>query len=156
MIQYGISPKELSGVLHPVITVSNLDRSIEFYTGLLGFELLNRRNHASETLMAMTGYLNPSGECAILVAPDGSEIELVEFTVPRGRNIAERAWHHVGICMVSISVRRLDVLLETLINAGFEAMGSPVINPTDDGGTCRVVYCFDPDEITLCLVELSL
>jgi lactoylglutathione lyase len=72
---------EITGSRHAGITVSDLDRSLEFYSGLLGLELLWRRLYEQPAIL---GVVNVAGttalEIAMLRVPGSDlEIELVEY-----------------------------------------------------------------------------
>jgi len=53
-------------ILHTMIRVGNLDRSIEFYTEVLGMRLLRRQDYpAGRFTLAFVGYRDESEEAAI-------------------------------------------------------------------------------------------
>lgn len=140
------------GVLHPIVMVTSLDRAIGFYTDVLGFVLGDRWWHDPDSLAALTGYDDPSAQAAIMTAPDGTEIEMVQFDRPPGDAQHVRQWHDVGINMISLGVSDLDTTVQRMTTLGGTVVGEPV-EFTHGGRVTNVVYGFDPDGITLCHVE---
>ena len=66
----------ITGARHGGITVSDLDRSLEFYCGMLGLELLWRRLYEEPEIARIVGVPEASGiEVAMLRVP-GSEVDV--------------------------------------------------------------------------------
>jgi len=74
-------PWSIVGARHAGITVSDLDRSLEFYCGLLGMELLWRRVYEERDIAAIVGVPEASSfDIAMLRVPGGElEVELLEY-----------------------------------------------------------------------------
>ena len=71
---------EVTGVFHTGITVSNLDRSIEHYCGLLGLELLWRRLYEEREITRIVGIPEATGiEVAMLQVP--SQMTAADFQI---------------------------------------------------------------------------
>src|SRR4051812_21473582 len=71
----------ITGVRHGGITVSSLDRSLEFYCGLLGLELLWRRLYAEREITRIVGVPEATAiEVAMLRVPGSDlDVELLEY-----------------------------------------------------------------------------
>lgn len=71
----------ITGPRHAGVTVSDLDRSLEFYCGLLGLELLWRRIYEEAEIMRIVGVPEATGlEIAMLAVPGGDfQVELIEY-----------------------------------------------------------------------------
>jgi len=69
------------GPRHAGITVSDLDRSLEFYVGLLGFDLLWRRLYEEREIAEIVGVPEATAfDIAMLAVPGGGlEVELLEY-----------------------------------------------------------------------------
>jgi lactoylglutathione lyase len=141
----------VSSVLHPIAMVASLDRAVDFYREALGFEVTQRWRHEPDRLAALTGYDEPQAEAAILAAPDGTEIELVQFDRPQSTT-PRRRLHDIGLSMISLGVCDLDATMQQIAASGGAISGHPVTFRAPPA-TSRVVYGSDPDGITLCLVE---
>lgn len=72
---------EIAGAHHTGITVSDLDRSLAYYEGLLGFELLYRRLYEEEYILRIVNVPGATAlDVAILRIPGGEHlIELLDY-----------------------------------------------------------------------------
>ena len=58
-------------MLHTMIRVKDLDKSIDFYTGLLGMKLLRRNDYpGGKFTLAFVGYGDESSNAVIELTPD--------------------------------------------------------------------------------------
>jgi catechol 2,3-dioxygenase-like lactoylglutathione lyase family enzyme len=79
-----------NGIWHTSFTVDNLDRSIEFYTKVLGFVLKHRQIQHNEYTAKLVGFESAHLDVAMLalpnafVGPSNHHLELVEYLHPRG------------------------------------------------------------------------
>src|SRR5262245_63154651 len=72
---------KLTGVLHTGFTVSNIERSVEFYRDTLGMQLVHRQEGTASYLAAVTGFPNVRLQIAFLkVSNDDQHIlELLQY-----------------------------------------------------------------------------
>ena len=72
---------EITGARHAGITVSDLDRSLEFYCGLLGLELLWRRHYEEPEIAEIVGVPEATGfDIAFLGIPGSDpQVELLQY-----------------------------------------------------------------------------
>src|SRR5881392_4064318 len=97
---------------HAGITVSNLERSLEFWQNVLGFKFSHRAHQTSEMASEITGVAGAEIKLAVVKAPGGHKIELLEYLAP-----AERKGHvglrpcDVGFVHVALVVDDLDAIL---------------------------------------------
>jgi catechol 2,3-dioxygenase-like lactoylglutathione lyase family enzyme len=131
-----------------------MDAALDFFCRLLGMRVTFDRVHDPSIIGALTGYSDPDVRAAIVEAPDGTEFELAEFRRPRGRSTVEHEWCDVGINFITLRVEQLDDLVARLRDSGVAFTGPPVEERLPDGAVNRVVYCFGPGGITICLAEL--
>src|SRR5437879_11968333 len=98
---------------HTGITVSNLERSLAFWRDVLGFELSHRVDQKGELAAEITGVPDAEISLAVLKAPGGHKIELLQYTAP-----AERQQHvdlrpcDAGSVHVALTVDDPDAVLE--------------------------------------------
>lgn len=133
---------------HTGITVSNLERSLEFWRDVLGFELSHRAHQKGELAEQITGVAGAEILIAVVKAP-GHKIELLEYRAP-----ADRAQFHprpcdVGSIHVALTVDNLDAVLETIAASGWKAAGTPQTLTTGPNAGKRVIYVRDPDGTTI-------
>ena len=75
------APWEIMGARHGGITVSDLDRSLEFYVGLVGLELVWRREYVNDEIREIVGIPDATSvDIAMLDIPGGgAQVELLEY-----------------------------------------------------------------------------
>src|SRR5437870_5784674 len=143
---------------HTGITVSNLDRSLEFWQNVLGFEFSHRAHQTSEMASEITGVPGAEIKLAVVKAPGGHKIELLEYLAP-----PDRKQHvnpstslrtslrpcDVGSVHIALAVDKLDAILEKIAASGWKAAGKPQTLKTGPNAGKRVVYVRDPDGTTI-------
>src|SRR5207245_357360 len=70
---------------HTGITVSNLERSLAFWRDVLRFELSHTAHQTCELAKEITGVAGAEIRLAVLKAPGGHKIELLEYLAPPDR-----------------------------------------------------------------------
>ena len=138
---------------HTGLTVADLDRSLAFYCGALGLEVVMRQEQEGGYLAAITGYAGAHVRMAHLVAPDGGHrLELFQYLRPAGRAVAPEP-RDVGVTHVCLVVEDVHEAYARVRDAG----GSPVSEPVrvDAGANAGAwaLYVRDPDGITIELFE---
>jgi len=123
-------------IRHTMLLVSNLDRTLDFYTRLLGMDVQRRRDIPEQN--ERVGYVGYGKE------DDGPSLELIESPKTRGRT-APWTGH------VALYVSDCYKLCESLKAEGVEFVSEPA--PNRPGG--RDIYAFikDPDGYILELTE---
>src|SRR5437660_9398040 len=111
---------------HTGITVSNLERSLAFWQDVLGFELSHRAHQAGEMASEITGVAGAEIKLAVVKAPGGHKIELLEYKAPpdRKQHVDLRPCD-VGSVHVALTVDNLDAVLERIAASGWKAAGTP-------------------------------
>lgn len=130
---------------HVGLTVSNLERAIEFYRDGLGFPLLDRFEVSGEAFSTVVGIENASGTFAHLDA-GAVRLEVVEYDPEADGTNAEL--NQPGAAHVGIAVDDVDAFLEDLPES-VEPMSEP---RTTASGT-RLVFLRDPDGNLVELLE---
>ena len=140
---------------HTGITVSNLDRSLEFWQNVLGFEFSHRAHQTSEMASEITGVPGAEIKLAVVKAPAGHKIELLEYLAPADRKKdVDRRPCDVGHVHVALTVENLDAILEKIAASGWKAAGKPQTLTVGPNAGKRVVYVRDPDGTTIEFMEL--
>jgi glyoxylase I family protein len=133
---------------HTGITVANIDRSLAFWQGVLGFELSHQAHHTGDLASEVTGVPGADISLAVLKA-HGHKIELLEYHAPSERKRAELRPCDVGSVHVALTVDNLDAVLSTIKASGWKAVGKPQTLKTGPNAGKRVVYVRDPDGTTI-------
>lgn len=124
---------------HVGITVSDLDRAVEFYRDVLGLDVLTRFSVGGEEFATGVGVENASANFAHLDA-DGARVELVEYD-PEGDDDTGRDINQAGAKHLGLAVDDLDSFYEALPE-DVETISEP---QTTESGT-RILFVRDPDE----------
>jgi len=135
---------------HTGITVSNLERSLAFWRDVLGFELSHRAHQTGDLAKEITGVAGAELKLAVLKAPGGHKIELLEYLAPpdRKRHIDFRPCD-VGSVHVALLVNDLGAVLERIAASGWKAAGKPQTLKSGPNVGKRVIYVRDPDGTTI-------
>ena len=144
-----ISPFRIIAADHTGITVSNLERSLEFWQNVLGFEFSHRAHQTSEMASEITGVAGAEIKLAVVKAPGGHKIELLEYLAPPDRKHVNLRPCDVGSVHVALTVDKLDAILEKIAASGWKAAGKPQTLKTGPNAGKRVVYVRDPDGTTI-------
>jgi glyoxylase I family protein len=140
---------------HTGITVSNLERSLAFWRDVLGFEFSHTAHQKGELAQEITGVEGAEIKLAVLEAPGGHKIELLEYLAPGDRKRADIRPCDVGSVHVALLVDDLDAVLAHIAAAGWEAAGKPQTLTRGPNAGKRVVYVRDPDGTTIEFMEVA-
>ena len=124
-------------MLHTMIRVKDLDKSIEFYTGLLGMELLSRNDYpGGKFTLAFVGYGDASSNAVIELTHNWDQEEAYDL----GN----------GFGHVAIGVPDIYGTCERL-----EAAGANIPRPPGPmmHGTTVIAFVDDPDGYKIELIE---
>jgi predicted enzyme related to lactoylglutathione lyase len=140
--------KEKPGVLQyasVAVTVKDLSRAVEFYTGLLAFERLD----------AAAGSNPRVGFSRITLRFPGTDAELLltQYQAPRGITVRPNHWRiqDVGAPQMQLEVRDLDALIEKTKAAGYQFLSIDAKPIQRAFG--RFVFAKDPDGVLVEFVE---
>ena len=137
----------VTGARHGGITVSSMDRSLEFYEGLLGLELVWRGELPAAVIGTIVGVPEATGfDIAFLRIP-GSEtqVELLEYRGVEPESGATSPARH-GTGHFCVFVDGIEALYADLVARGvrFRSDG-PVEMPTGPNAGGKSLYALDPD-----------
>jgi len=137
---------------HTALSVSDLDRSIEFYRDVLGMTLVWRIDHRkSESLEKVVRLKNVDVSYGMLSGWEG-RIELFQYHFPVGEPYPpDKPVSDKGITHFAFEVKNIDVLFKKLVACGVR-FNSP---PMEVRPGVKAVYFHDPDGITIEFVQYS-
>lgn len=139
---------------HTGFTVSNIERSLEFWRDVLGFEFSHRAHQKGERAEQITGVPGAEILLAVLKAP-GHKIELLEYLAPADRKQQNQARPcDLGFVHVALVVDDLDAVLERIAASGWKAAGKPQTLTVGPNAGKRVIYVRDPDGTTIEFMQM--
>jgi glyoxylase I family protein len=140
---------------HTGITVSNLERSLAFWRDVLGFEYSHTTHQKGKMAEEITGVADAEINLAVVKAPGGHKIELLEYLAPadRKKRTSLRPCD-VGHVHVALTVDDLEAVLNTIAASGCKEAGEPQTLTSGPNAGKRVVYVRDPDGTTIEFMEL--
>ncbi len=139
---------------HTGITVSNLDRSLAFWRDVLGFEFSHTAHQKGERPEQITGVKGADLKLAVVKAPGGHKIELLQYSAPSDRRDVDLRPCDVGHVHVALTVDNLDGVLQKIAESGWKAVGEPQGLTEGPNAGKRVVYVRDPDGTTIEFMQM--
>jgi glyoxylase I family protein len=144
---------------HINIVVADLERSIRFYTEVLGFKKTKEAYLEGEWIDRIVGLRGVKARAAFIVAPAGEpRIELLEYAAPKGESNATNSQANTfGLRHIALRVDNMKATVARLREAGVTVFSDPVRVPAGvvqhDAGDKTLVYFLDPDGVILELAE---
>lgn len=148
----------ITGFFHASFTVSDIERSKQFYGDLLGLELVHTVRHDQPYTATQIGFEDAVLEGAAFrvpgVEPQASThvLELIEYLHPRGGRI-EVGTNVVGSAHICLVPDDIHTEYERLAAAGVEFVSPPVEISHGPNRGGFAVYFKDPDGNRLELLQ---
>jgi glyoxylase I family protein len=144
---------------HINIVVADLERSVAFYTGVLGFVKQREAFLEGEWIDRIVGLRGVRGRVVYVVAPAGEpRIELLCYESPRGGAQADNSRANtIGLRHIALRVDDIAATVARVRASGVTVFSEPVRVPhgvvRHDAGEKTLVYFLDPDGVILELAE---
>jgi catechol 2,3-dioxygenase-like lactoylglutathione lyase family enzyme len=146
------SSSEKNSILqHVALSVSSLERSIDFYCRNFDMKIVLKVDFADDRIGRVIGF--PGAKCRMVqLEGNGGVLELFEYTNPKGQPIPpERTQADLGFSHVCFVVRDIDSFKRSICEQGYHLVGETVeVRP----GTF-VQYCHGPDGETMELKQIE-
>jgi catechol 2,3-dioxygenase-like lactoylglutathione lyase family enzyme len=140
---------------HVGFTVSSLDRSIPFYTQLLGEEPVARLawEPAGDAFVGrIVGYEGLAIEAAFFRLPNGSVLELLEYHHPPNARV-DMETYNVGNAHLGLRTDDIQREYDRLSDLAAFRHHEPVEIPSGPAAGGYAIYLRDPDGITIEIVQ---
>lgn len=141
----------MKAIRHMGIVVSDIEKSLGFYVGLLGLrvkkDMLEQGTHIDNMLALKDVHVRT----VKMEADDGNLVELLWYKSHPRTRIHENEICEIGASHVAFTVGNLDEEYKRLSEGGVEFNCTPQYSP--DGKT-KVTFCKDPDGTFIELVEM--
>jgi len=151
----------IADVLHFSFTVSDIERSVDWYTGVLGLELVHRQRQENEytpVLVGIPGAVLEVAQFAVPGVPPARSthmLELVQYLIPAGVTLGPLSASTIGSAHLALLVTDIHTRYARMLARGV-VFHNPPISITE-GANAGGFACYfrDPDGITLELLEPS-
>jgi catechol 2,3-dioxygenase-like lactoylglutathione lyase family enzyme len=143
----------IKNVHHTCITVSDLERSIEFYRDVLGLQLVmtEESERSGDDRSKALGVAKAKVKLAILRAGD-AQVELIEYVTAKGRPY-DRNNNDVGAMHIAFQVEDIDAVYQRMVDHGVRFTSPPATIPAGPMEGWRWTYFFDPDGVSLEIIQ---
>ena len=141
---------------HVAVTVSDMDRSLAFYCGLLGLKEVERHRLEGETISKMAGKPDVIMEVVRLEAPEtpGVLLDLQQYVTPEGE-VSDAQLGDVAHAHFCFGVPDVWAAYKDLSEKGVEFVSEPVSFDLE-WGIVYVVFFKDPDGFILELMQVPI
>jgi catechol 2,3-dioxygenase-like lactoylglutathione lyase family enzyme len=133
---------------HTSFTVSSLDRTVAFFTGCLGFQLISRAPRDPKIIRKVTGVDGAEMEIAFVRGP-GHVVELIEYKAPASKGRVQARPCDTGFAHLALDVDDVDAAVAAAAGYGVVAINPPVAIDQGPNQGKKVVYLRDADGVTL-------
>jgi catechol 2,3-dioxygenase-like lactoylglutathione lyase family enzyme len=143
------------GSHHTAFHVADLDRSLEFYTGLFDCEVVWQRLNDDEYVRQIVGYPTASLNQAMLRLPGGDhQLELIEYQGV-ARTPVDTSPPNPGTAHICLIVTGLRATYDRLVAAGVRSVSEPVAVVAGANQGRLAVYMIDPDGFRIELLSVG-
>jgi catechol 2,3-dioxygenase-like lactoylglutathione lyase family enzyme len=151
----------IADVMHFSFTVSDIERSVRWYTEVLGLELVHRQRQENAYTQKLVGIDGAVLEVAQLKIPgldpaySTHMLELIEYIAARGEQPESLPTNQVGVAHLALLVTDIHDQYERMRAAGVQFRNPPVeiTAGTNRGGWA--CYLSDPDGCTIELLQFD-
>ncbi len=139
---------------HTSFTVSDLDRSIAFFSEVLGFEMVNRAQRDPKLISSITGVPGADIEVAYIQGP-GHRLELIQYHGPSERSQVDSRPCDSGFAHVAYDVDDVDAAVAASAPHQVLPIGEVTVIDKGPNAGRKVVYLRDPDGVTIEYIEVT-
>jgi len=140
----------IKNIRHTGIVVSDIDRSLEFYCDMLGFEVKKDNLESGKYLNLFLGLKNVTVRTVKMSLKNQDMIELLYFLHPHKKTGSAAGINNIGCTHIALTVENLQDVYEVLIEDGVRFNNPPTLSRD---GKAKVAFCQDPDGTFIELVE---
>ncbi len=138
---------------HTGFSVASLEEAIQFWTEAMGFDLVRQGEMGGDFLREATGVDDPRCRMALVTAPNGYPIELLEYSTSRTLGQTPRSAGAIGAAHIALTVTDIRTAIARIETAGWAVKGSPQPVSAGPRGGTMVAYISGPDGVTIELMQ---
>ena len=149
----------INAIDHINIVVSDLERSVKFYTKILGFKEINRVHMEGEWIEEIVGLKGVVADVVFIVAPqEEPKVELLCYKFPEGESLPPNSLANtIGLRHIAFKVDDIKTAAKKLEDAGVKLLSEPIAVPkavmADKPIRKSLCYFHDPDGVLLEIAE---
>ncbi|MGI9435635.1 MAG: VOC family protein [Geminicoccaceae bacterium] len=143
------------GFNHTAFVVTDLDRTIDFFREVLGFELASRAPRDAEAIQRMTGLKGVDIEIAYLRGL-GQWIELIRYQAPADRGAALPKIFQDGSGHIAVDVADVQAAMAASADYGLDPIGDVVTIDQGPNQGRKVVYLQSNEGLSVEFIEVPL
>ena len=140
----------MTNIRHTGIVVTDIDKSIEFYSQYFGFKTQKDLIESGEYIDNFCSMKGVEVRTVKMSLENGDMIELLDF-VSHPEDNHDKKINHIGCTHIALTVDDLDSLYNRMKNDGVFFNCEPQ-SPPD--GMAKATFCKDPDGTFIELVEI--
>jgi catechol 2,3-dioxygenase-like lactoylglutathione lyase family enzyme len=140
----------INGVRHTGIVVKDIEGAINFWVGLLGFNIVSSEIETGNFIDRLLGLEDVKVQTFKLVARDQTMIELLHFETHPSEELWNGTPYSNGLTHVALNTSQLTTLVAKLSAQGFHPVNDIEVAPN---GKVRVCYLSGFEGVLLELVE---
>jgi len=141
---------KIKKVRHTGIVVSDIEKSIRFYTELLGLKIEKDMLESGAYIDNFSDLVGAEVRTVKMSLESGDMVELLHYKSPRSIFNTIGPINTVGCSHIALTVDNLDEVYNTFLDRGVKFNSPPQYSPD---GFAKVTFCKDPDGVLIELVE---
>lgn len=140
----------IEGIRHIGIVISDIEKSMEFYTKYLGFQEMKTMEEGGHYIDKLLNLQESKVTTIKLKNEKEQVIELLYFQNPTYETVDNKL-NNLGLTHFALTVDNLDNTYDSMREHGIEFLSGPQLSPD---GHAKVVFCKDPNGVFIELVEV--
>ena len=144
----------LKSFFHTGFVVRDLDKSVDFYTNVLGMRVIRRLEGQGEFANKLLGFPDAHIKGAFMDRGEGHQLELIQYiSPPSGPGGINR--NDLGAAHLAFYVEDMDRFYAETSQRGLRYVNPPAVRLDDSGNVqIKVAYSQDPDGNWLEFIEV--
>ena len=141
----------ITGLNHAGLVVKDLEQALKFYSGVLGFKVLARRERDGGPIDKVVGYDHAHLKIADVGTGEGTVIELIQYVNPPPADRPTEERSVLGGSHIAFDVDDVEETHRRIVAGGATELNPPIeVAPGK-----KVCYLQDPDGNWLELIQIS-
>ena len=145
----------LKSMFHTGFVVRDIDKTIDFYTNVMGLKLVGRTERSGDFASLLLGFQDAHIKGAFVELGDGHQLELIQYINPPVGDGRSLSLNDAGASHLAFFVENIEDFYANKSQRGLAFNSEPASLFDEDGKLLRkALYAQDPDGNWLEFVEL--